>query len=74
MSVTVPRVPLVVENVTVWPLNDVLFPATSLAWSVTVDVETPSATIEAGLADNVESSAVPGSSGPSFCTWVKLTG
>ena len=62
-----------VEKVTVWPLNDVLFAATSLAWSVIVDVVMPSATMETGLAERVESSAVPGSSGPSFCTCVKLT-
>lgn len=50
LSVTAPRVPLVVARVTVAPPMVRLVPVESLAWTVMVEVEVPLATIEVGLA------------------------
>lgn len=61
LSVTAPRVPLVVASVTGPPLTDRLVPLESLAWTVMVEVEVPLAVIAVGTAAMV---VLVGSAGP----------
>ncbi len=62
MSVTVSSVPKVVERATVSPPVVRLLPLTSLSWTVMVEVDVPSAVIEAGAAviNEVAAEAAPG--------------
>ena len=62
MSVTEPSDPSVVASPTVSPPVVRSLPLASLSWTVIVDVEAPSATIETGAAEMVDcvSSAGPG--------------
>ena len=71
LSVTAPRVPLVVASTTGPPLTDRLVPLASLAWTVMADVEVPLAVIAVGMAVIV---VLVGSAGPTALITTGLAG